>query len=315
MGLDLAMLTGYWISAVKIAAVLILAYAAVRLGDSLIARLFQSASKAKGLHVSDSRGKTLAGLLSSALRYAMGTVVLLTILDLVGIDTSALLGGAAILGVAVGFGAQNLVRDIITGFFIIYERQYDVGDYITAADVSGVVEEIGLRTTRLRDWSGEVHVIPNGLIDKTTNRSKAGSRALVRVILSHEADIRKAMAQMQEVCDQMAREHPVITDGPIVLGISNIDLAGVEIQIWARTKPLEQWAIERELRLRLKEALQASGTHFARLTVVDDGGRPVGASGDSSAGGGSAGGGPALVIPSSSGPSEPGAPPQSGDLA
>jgi len=274
MGVDLAVLTGYWVSAVKIAAVLVLAYAVIRLGDSLIARLFQSASKAKGLHVSDSRGKTLAGLLSSALRYAMGTIVLLTVLDLVGIDTRALLGGAAILGVAVGFGAQNLVRDVITGFFIIYERQYDVGDYITAADVSGIVEEIGLRTTRLRDFSGEVHVIPNGLIDKTTNRSKAGSRALVKLILSHDADIQKATTLMQEVCDQMAREHPVITDGPTVLGISNIDLTGVEVTVWARTKPMEQWAIERQLRLRLRGALLAGGIPFARLPVVDDRGHP-----------------------------------------
>jgi small conductance mechanosensitive channel len=288
MGLALAILTGYWISAVKIAAVLVMAYAVLRLGDSLIARLFQSASKARGLHVSDSRGKTLAGLLSSALRYAMGTLVLITVLNLVGIDTSALLGGAAILGVAVGFGAQNLVRDVITGFFIIYERQYDVGDYIIAAGVSGVVEENRTAHHQAPGRSGEVHEIPNGLIEKTTNRSKAGSRALVKVTLSHDADVRKAKALMQEVCDQMAREHPVITDGPTVLGIGNIDLTGIEMSVWARTKPLEQWAIERELRLRLLEALRANEIPLAKLTVV---------------------------APPSSEATEPGAPPSTGDPA
>ncbi|MEX0975327.1 MAG: mechanosensitive ion channel family protein [Bacillota bacterium] len=273
MTVELAALTGYWAATAKIAAVLVLASVVVRLGDSLIARLLQTASKGRTLHVSDSRSKTLAGLLRSALRYTMGTVFLLTALDLVGIDTRALLGGAAIFGVAIGFGAQNLVRDIITGFFIIYERQYDVGDYVSAAGVSGTVEEIGLRTTRLRDWSGDVHVIPNGLIDKTTNRSRSGSRALVDVTLAHEVDARKAIAVMQAACDEIAREHLVITDGPVVLGISSLEPAGVVIQVWARTKPLEHFAIEREIRLRIKEALQSAGIEMAHqlVTVIPHG--------------------------------------------
>lgn len=267
MVLDMTAIEVYWIAAAKVAAVTVLGYAVLRLGDSLIARLFQSAAKSRGTRVSDNRAKTLAGLLRSTLRYTIGIIVLVTVLDLVGIDTSALLGGAAILGVAVGFGAQNLVRDIITGFFIIYERQYDVGDYITTAGASGIVEEIGLRTTRLRDWSGDVHVIPNGLIDKTTNKSKAGSRALIEITLAHEADIREATAVMQAACDQLAREHPVVTDGPIVLGVSRIEPAGVVVQVWARTKPLEHWAVERELLLHVKEALQGAGIEFARLPV------------------------------------------------
>lgn len=273
MTVDIAALTGYWTAAAKIVAVLVLSYAVLKLGDSLIAQVFQKAVKARGARAADGRSKTLGGLLRSTLRYAIGIVVLLIVLSLAGIDTRALLGGAAILGVAIGLGAQNLVRDIITGFFIIYERQYDVGEYITAAGLSGIVEEVGLRTTRLRDWSGDMHVIPNGLVDKTTNKSRAGSRALIEVTIAYEDDARKAMAVMQAVCDEMARQHAVITDGPIVLGVSRLDASGVVFEVWARTKPLEHFAVERELRLRIKEALQGAGIQppHQRVMVLQSG--------------------------------------------
>ncbi len=151
------------------------------------------------------------------------------------------------------------MKDVITGFFIIYERQYDVGDYITVAGLSGVVQEVGLRTTKLRDWSGVVHIIPNGMIDKTTNASAAASRALVKIPLAHDEDVRRAMAIMQEVCDQVRKDFPVIVDGPRPLGIGDMDAFGVTVNVWARTQPLEQWAVERELRLRIKEALDREG--------------------------------------------------------
>jgi len=254
---------------VKAVAVVLLAGVAVRLGDILIRRCIEEPSAHRDKLISDGRRKTLVSLLRSVVRYSAGAVVIIAILDLAGIDTRALLGGAAILGVAVGFGAQNLVRDIITGFFIIYERQYDVGDYVSASGVSGVVEEVGLRTTRLRDWNGDVHIIPNGLIDKTTNKSLAGSRALVDVTLDHDSDVRKAIEVMQSVCDQIAKEYPVITDGPKVLGVSNINLAGVVIQVWARTKPLEQYEVQRELLLRIIEALQGAGISPAKLPYAE----------------------------------------------
>ncbi len=278
MDVDVAAFSGYWSAAARIAAVLVLSYAAVKLGDSLISRVFLRAVKFRGLRSADNRAKTLAGLLKSALRYAVGTVMFLTVLDLAGIDTKALLGGAAILGLAIGFGAQNLVRDVITGFFIIYERQYDIGDYITAAGLSGVVEEIGLRTTRLRDWSGDVHVVPNGLVDKTTNKSRAGSRALIDVTIAFEEDTREALAVIQAACDRMAKDHPVITEGPVALGVSKVDASGVTIEVWARTKPLEHFTIERELRLRVKEALQKAGIEvpYQRVMLLGSAGQDQG---------------------------------------
>lgn len=287
MTVNMAQLEGLWTTAARVVAVLALSFAVVKLGDSLISQFSQKAVKSRGARGTDSRTNTLSGLLRSALRYAVGTVALLTLLDLAGIDTKALLGGAAILGVAIGFGAQNLVKDVIAGFFIIYERQYDIGDYITAAGLSGVVEEVGLRTTRLRDWSGDVHIIPNGLVDKTTNKSRAGSRALVEVAIAPAEDVRKAMAVIQAVCEQMAKEFPVITDGPTILGLSAFDSSGAAIQVWARTRPLEQFAVERELRLRIKEALQNAGVEmpYQRVMIVPQyGGHVVGSQSSSGSG-------------------------------
>ena len=259
MGLESVELIALGGTAVRIALVVFGAGMAVRLGDSLIGRLLARSAKIGGSHFDESRAKTLGSLLKSALRYVAGTVAALTVLQLLGIDIKALLGGVAIVGLAVGFGAQSLVKDVITGFFIIYERQYDVGDFITVAGLSGVVQEVGLRTTKLRAFSGDIHVIPNGLVDKTTNSSAAEARALVKIPLAHDEDIRRAMAIMQEVCDEVRKEFPVIVDGPRPLGIGNMDAFGVTVNVWARTKPMQQWAIERELRLRIKEALDREG--------------------------------------------------------
>lgn len=253
----------------RLLAVIALTLIALKLGEFFLGRVFRRSVGARGWCPEDSRTRTLTSLLRSALRYTVAVFAVLLVLDVLGIDTRSLLGGVAIAGLAIGFGAQNLVRDVITGFFLIYEHQYDVGDYVKVAGVSGVVEEVGLRATKLRDWSGEVHVIPNGLIDITTNLSKAGSRALVEVSVAYEADVRRALAVMQEACDRAAKEIPTIVEGPRVLGVKELGESGVTVLVWARTQPLEHWEAERELRLRLKEALDAAGIEipYPRLVV------------------------------------------------
>lgn len=254
---------------VRAAIVIALGLFSVKVLDSFIDRLFRkSPKKLPGWRMDETRARTLSGLLKSAVRYAAGIVATLMVLDILGIDTRAILGGIAIAGLAVGFGAQNLVRDVITGFFIIYERQYDVGDYVTVADVSGIVEEIGLRTTVLRDFSGDVHIIPNGLIEKTTNKSRAASRATVEITIGYEEDVKKAISVLQEACDKAAKELPTILEGPLVLGVTRLGDSGVTITVWAKTKPLEHWAVERELRLRLKCALDAAGIEIPYPKMV-----------------------------------------------
>lgn len=264
--------------AVRLAVVLALAVVTVKLADVLVGRYFRPRPGGGVWQIEEGRARTLASLVRSAVRYTVSIFAGLMVLDLVGIDTKSLLGGVAVVGLAVGFGAQNLVRDVISGFFILYERQYDVGDYIKAAGVAGVVEEVGLRVTRLRDWSGEVHVIPNGKIEITTNLSRAGSAALVEVTVGYEADLRLAARVMQEACDRAARELPAVTEGPRVLGVKELGESGVKFLVWARARPLEHWAVERELRLRLKEALEAAGIAipYSRVEVYGRGDRGAG---------------------------------------
>ncbi len=253
----------------KIGAVIVIAFLVVRIGTSLINRLMASDGRVPGLAIDESRVKTLTSLLQSTLRYVTSIVAFLMILDLLGIDTKALLGGAAVLGLAVGFGAQNLVRDVITGFFLIYERQYDVGDYVSVAGVSGIVEQIGLRTTVIREFSGDVHTIPNGLIEKTTNKSRREPRALIEVPVPYTADLHQVMDILTQVCQQAAQELTEIREGPKVLGVSQLSESGVVLTIWARTEPMKQWGVERELRFRMKEALDAAGVEvpYPRLVV------------------------------------------------
>ncbi len=263
----------FWLSTgavvVKISAILIVAYTMVRIGNSLIGRFFaRPAEKSHPFAIDESRAKTLSGLLKNALKYVMGLIVLFMVLDVFGIDTKALLGGAAVLGLTISFGAQNLVRDVISGFFIIYERQYDVGEYVKIAEVSGVVEQVGLRTTVLRDWSGDVHTVPNGLVDKTTNCSRSASRALVEVSVPYAEDLEKVTQVMQDVCEKVKSELPSIVEGPRVLGVTKLGELGPTFLIWARTEPLSQWSVERHIRFRLKEALDAASIEISYPRVV-----------------------------------------------
>ncbi len=255
----------------RILLVVILWAVALKVGDTIISRAFRKPPAVARLGADDNRTRTLSSLLKSALRYVVSGIAVITILEVLGVDTKALLGGAAILGLAVGFAAQNLVRDIINGFFIIYERQYDIGDYITVAGVSGIVEEVGLRTTKLRDWSGDLHIVPNGLVDKTTNSSVRESRALVEISVAYGEDLERAIAVLQGACDQAAKEIATIVEGPKVLGVSRFGDSGVTLSVWARTKPLEQWGVERELRLRLKEALDQAGIEipFPHVVIIE----------------------------------------------
>lgn len=228
-------------------------YIAIRFSFSLIDRIFSEREATTKL-MDKGRAITLSGLLKSISRYTIDFIAVVAILDVFNFPVQQFIAGAGILGLAIGFGAQNLVRDFISGFFILFEDQYAVGDYIETAGVSGTVEEMGLRITKIRDFGGQVHTIPNGSIDKVTNMSRGDMRVLVEVGISYEDDINRATEVINQVCQDMIAEFPVITEGPKVLGVSDLADSSVNILVWAKTKPMEQWAIGRELRKRIKQA-------------------------------------------------------------
>lgn len=209
------------------------------------------------------RALTLRGILYSLVKYSVIFFAIINILNSIGFDTRSILAGAGIAGLAVGFGAQNLVRDVITGFFIILENQYTVGEYISTAGVQGFVEEMGLRVTKIRDFGGQLHIIPNGQIAQVTNFHRGPLLAVVDVPVAYEENLDRALQVLELVCQQVAEEQrDLIISGPQVLGVQNFGPSEVVIRIIAKTKPLEQYQIERLLRRRIMETFNTEGVEI-----------------------------------------------------
>lgn len=230
-------------------------------------------------YLEERRARTLATLVKSVLRYLVDFLVILTVLSMLGIDTSSVLVGAGIVGLAVGFGAQNLVRDFLSGFFILLEDQFAVGEYVRVAGFEGVVEEMGLRTTRLRAFSGEFHTVPNGKIQEVTNMSRGDMRVMFEVGIAYEADVDQAIRVIDDALRQYGEENDAVVEGPRVLGVQELGESGVSLLIWGRTRPMQQWAVGRDLRRRVKQALDAAGIEipYPRRVMVPPGATSIGA--------------------------------------
>jgi len=256
--------------------IFVLAFILIKAGDLIINRILKP--RDQKFYFDERRILTLRTLAKSILRYIVyfiiGFTVLGQIAELTGTDLKGFLAGAGIMGVALGFGAQSLVKDIITGFFILLENQYVVGEYITTGGFSGFVEEIELRVTKLRDWGGEHHIIPNGQITAVTNFSRGSMRALVEIGIAYEEDINRALEVMQRTAADLAGEFgDIIVEGPEVLGVVAFGPSEVVIRTVAKTKPMEQWRVERELRKRFKEAFDREGIEipYPRHVVIAGG--------------------------------------------
>lgn len=245
-----------------VVAILAVAFILVKAGNAAVNRLV--ASREGSPLAGSRRAQTMATLLKSVIRYAVYFMAGITVLGLFGVQTGALVAGAGFVGLAVGFGAKNLIQDIITGFFIIFEDQFTVGDYVSTAGVSGVVEEVGLRVTRLRDLGGQIHFVPNGKIIQVTNYSRGSLQAVVDVGIANGEDINRAVKVLELAGKKLAQEWPdLITAGPEVLGVVSLNPGGVTIRLTAGAKPLHHWKVERELRKRAKEALDDSGVKLS----------------------------------------------------
>lgn len=206
------------------------------------------------------RVNTLSGLIKSLIKYTIYFVGGVMVLDELGVPTTSILAGAGVLGLAIGFGAQNLVRDVLSGFFILFEDQFAVGDYVTVAGAEGTVLEIGLRVTRVQIWTGEIHVIPNGLIDHVVNFSRAGMGVVLEVKVALEVNLDQAIDTINNVCRKMAEEKSdQVVEEPQVLGVTGLGGSGATIMVFGTVAPMKQWAFGRELRKRIKEAFDREG--------------------------------------------------------
>ena len=208
------------------------------------------------------RAETIGALVGSVATFVVWSIAALMVFGELGLELGPLLAGAGIVGIALGFGAQNLVRDFLSGIFMLIEDQFGVGDVIHAGPATGTVEGVSLRTTRLRDVEGNVWHIPNGTIDHVANTSQQWSRALLDVQVSYGTETARALEVIKRVAtetwlDELWSEE--ILEEPEVWGVESLDADGVTIRLVVKTKPLSQWKVARELRIRIKRAFDAEG--------------------------------------------------------
>ena len=260
-------------SGIRIAVILVGSFIVIRIFTFLIRR---SKSRIESRHPDDiemqKRAETLSRLVETTMRVVVLAAVLLMVLKEAGIDIGPLLAGAGVVGLAVGFGAQSLVKDVIGGFFILLENHMNVGDVVEIAGKAGLVEAINLRVTTLRDLGGNVHVVPNGEITTLTNMTKEWSRALLDIGVAYKEDVDVVTDILREVADGMRNdpEHgPRILEPLEVLGLDSFGDSSVNIKVMMKTMPREQWAVAREYRRRVKKIFDERGIEipFPHITL------------------------------------------------
>jgi small conductance mechanosensitive channel len=208
------------------------------------------------------RAQTIGDGLRSFATIIIWMIAIVWMLSTLGVRASTLLTSAGLIGVALAFGAQNLLRDLIAGAFMIFEDQVGVGDVVDTGLASGTVEAVSLRTTKLRDVEGVVWYVPNGGVPRVGNKSQQWSRAVIDVPVAYDADIDRAQAVIEQTALDLAHD-PVwrerILSEPEVWGVESLALDSIVIRLVAKTAPLEQWRVARELRARVKQALDSAG--------------------------------------------------------
>lgn len=254
-----------WETIVKIAAVIVIALVVYRIVRILIHRLLQREIEEEDplvRRLREQRAQTIGSLLGSVALVSIVIVVALTILDILLENTGPILASFGIIGLAFSFGAQSLVKDVISGTFMLMEGQFGIGDVIRVSDVSGAVERITLRTTILRDVEGVVHIIPNGEITRVSNLTKAWSQAVLNIGVAYREDVDHVMDVLKDLLADFYADpewRALLLEEPTVPGVDNLAESAVIIRIMARTLPLKQWEVARELRRRIKNRFDREG--------------------------------------------------------
>lgn len=252
----------------KIIAICLLAWLGNRLAKRVINRVVDGldpTTPTLGVTVSpeasvraQARARTVSTVLAGLATAVIYTIAFLTILGEFDISLGPLLAGAGIAGVALGFGAQSMVKDFLAGFFMVVEDQFGVGDVIDVGEATGTVERLTLRATQLRSVDGTVWHVPNGVIQRVGNKSQQWARALLDVSVAYGTDLRKAQDVIKATADALWHDddwNHALLEEPELWGVEMLAADSVDIRLVLKTQPGEQWRVMRELRIRLKEAL------------------------------------------------------------
>jgi moderate conductance mechanosensitive channel len=261
----------------KILLVLAGAFLLIRLLRVVLARIASLQTRRLPSRVRAQQLRTLAGVLASVGVFVIVFVAALMVLQLLGLNVGPLLASAGIAGLAIGFGAQTLVHDFINGFFILLENQYDLGDTIRIAGVKGVVEDMSLRRTVLRDEDGTLHIVPNSQITLVSNMTRDWSQLALRVSTAYSEPSDHVIALLQQAGEDV-RHDPAFAEDIVadiqVPGIDRVSQGEVEYLMLVKTRPNQQYAVSRELRRKIKETFEKNHVQPAgpgRVYVVDPG--------------------------------------------
>jgi small conductance mechanosensitive channel len=251
------------VKAIEAAAILILAWAAIRLAKLLLDRLQRRlADEDAATDTADNqRARTLTQLLRSLITAVVGIGAGLTVLDLF-FPIGPLLAGIGVLGLAVSFGAQSLVKDVIAGFFILLENQFAIGDIVEVNGKSGVVERITMRIVGLRDVEGTLHIIPNGSITVVSNKTRVWARAVLDIGIAYKESVDDVIQVVQSEAEKFWRDpdwQPKLVNPPVVWGVQDLAESSVNVRLIADTKPAQQWGVRRELLRRIKNRFDQEG--------------------------------------------------------
>lgn len=244
----------------------IIAIIIVKVGKFLIRKFFENQKKFK-FKLDDKRLDTMSALMIRVFKYGIYIgAILMVLADM--LDLKSVLAAAGVGGIAIGLGAQSLIKDTISGFFILLEDQFAVGDTITIENMTGTVERMELRVTRLKNYTGDVYIIPNGEIKKLTNHTRDNRMVIVDIPVAYSSNMEKVIEIVQQVCEEVKNEFSVFTEEPTVLGITELGQRSMNLRITARVFPNEQWAVERRIRMKIKESFEANGLEFFDRTTL-----------------------------------------------
>lgn len=251
------------VNGVRIVVVLLLSYALIRFARILSQRVLARVTEKEELGAEEKkRFDTLTRTLMSTLTIVISVMALIIVLGQLGIQIGPLLAGAGVVGLAVGFGAQSLVKDVITGFFILLDNRINVGDVIQAAGVAGLVESMNLRITTLRDLEGKVHFIPNGEISVVSNLTREWSRCVLNIGVAYKEDTDHVCEVLKRVGSELreVEEYKDVILEPLeILGVDDFADSQVTLKVMFKTQPIKQWMVAREFRRRVKKAFDTEG--------------------------------------------------------
>jgi moderate conductance mechanosensitive channel len=261
----------------KIVLVVLLAFVLIRIFRAIVGKMASLQERRLPSGIRAQQVRTLAGVINSVGGFVILFVSTLMVLGTLGLNLGPLLASAGIVGLAIGFGAQTLVKDVINGFFILLENQYDVGDVIRIAGVKGTVENMSLRHTTLRDEDGTIHIVPNGAILIVSNTTRDWSQLTLKVVVAYSEPSDKIVSLLNQLAEEI-RHDPAYADDIVseiqVPGIDRVGNGEAEYLMLIKTRPSKQYAVSRELRRRIKECFHKNDIQTAgpgKVYVIDQG--------------------------------------------